>query len=177
LATQNPIEQEGTYPLPEAQLDRFMLQIDIEYPAFEDEVSIVEKTTCDEGDDVKQVVSRDDIINLQQLIRRVPVARHITEAAVNLARMTRPGEPHAPDFVNELIRWGAGVRASQYMILASKTRAVLRGRVTPDLVDLGAVAVPVLLHRIVPSFKAEAEGVMTQTIIGRLIERTDIPIG
>ena len=175
LATQNPIEQEGTYPLPEAQLDRFMLQIHINYPEFEEEISIVEKTTGDTGSEVTKVISREDIINLQRLVRRVPVARHITEAAVNLVRMTRPDESHTPEFVNELVRWGAGVRASQYMILAAKTRAVLRGRVTPDLSDLEAVALPVLSHRIVPSFKAEAEGIMTSIIVDRLIERMNIP--
>jgi MoxR-like ATPase len=174
LATQNPIEQEGTYPLPEAQLDRFMFQVDISYPSFEDEIRIVEETTGEQMPDVRTVIDHQTVIRLQRLVRRVPVARHIIESAVTLARLTRPEEERAPAFVNDSVRWGAGVRAGQFLVLAAKARALLYGKPTPDLNDVRAVALPVLCHRIVPSFRAEAEGVTPKDVVKKLVETSDV---
>jgi MoxR-like ATPase len=170
LATQNPIEQEGTYPLPEAQLDRFMFQVDISYPGFEHEVSIVERTTTDMVPQVDCVISREDVLALQALVRRVPVARHVAEAAVRLGRLTRPAEPGAPPYVKEWVRWGAGVRAGQFAVLGAKVRALLSGRPTPDLGDVHALAVAVLAHRLVLTFRAEADGVSPQAVVRRLLD-------
>jgi MoxR-like ATPase len=170
LATQNPIEQEGTYPLPEAQLDRFMFQVDITYPTFEDEVSVVERTTGDVAPQVDCVVDRDQVLALQAMVRRVPVARHVVEAAVRLGRLTRPSAPDAPPFVREWIRWGAGVRAGQFAVLGAKVRALLHGRPTPDLGDLRALAVAVLAHRLVLTFRAEADGISQQQVVQRLLD-------
>ncbi|HNW58049.1 MAG TPA: MoxR family ATPase [bacterium] len=169
LATQNPIEQEGTYPLPEAQLDRFMFNLWVDYPEEAEEEQIVRATTSAYHADLKVILKAEDIIALQELVRRVPVADNVIHYAVQLARRTRPGHASAPGFIREWITWGAGPRASQYLILGAKTRAILDGRPTPDIADVRALAKPVLRHRLVTSFNAEAEGVTTAQIIDRLI--------
>ena len=168
LATQNPIEQEGTYPLPEAQLDRFMFNILIDYPDRDEEVSIVQSTTATEKPQLDKVISRQEILEYQGLVRRVPVADNVVEYAVNLVSATRPGD-NAKDFINEWIDWGAGPRASQYLVLGAKTRAALDGRPTPDIDDVKALALPVLRHRMLPNFNAEAEGMKVDDILNRLI--------
>ncbi len=168
LATQNPIEQEGTYPLPEAQLDRFMFNILIDYPDRDEEVSIVQATTATEIPQLDKVISRQEILEYQGLVRRVPVADNVVEYAVDLVSATRPGD-NAKDFINEWIDWGAGPRASQYLILGAKTRAALDGRPTPDIDDVKALALPVLRHRMLPNFNAEAEGMKVDDILNRLI--------
>jgi MoxR-like ATPase len=173
LATQNPIEQEGTYPLPEAQLDRFMFNLWLDYPSFEEEVKIVKTTTSPYEPDRKRVLSAAEIIEFQDLVRRVPVAENVIEFAVTLVNRTRPKSDGAPAFVNNWIRWGAGPRASQYLILGAKTRAILNGRHTPDIEDVKTLAAPVLRHRIVTSFNAEAEGVSTIDIIGKLVNSAE----
>jgi len=169
LATQNPIEQEGTYPLPEAQLDRFMFMISLDYPSYAEEVSIVKATTTDERYTVQEIVSGQDIQAFQHLVRRVPVTDNVIEYAVKLVQKTRPGtELAAPDTANYL-EWGAGPRASQALILAAKCNALLSGKYSPDIEDVRAVALPVLRHRIVRNFKAEAEGISVDNLIGRLV--------
>lgn len=170
LATQNPIEQEGTYPLPEAQLDRFMFNIWLEYPALEDEIKIVSETTSDRTPELKKVLSAEEIIFFQQLIRKIPVNDNVMRYAVNLAVKTRPNTPHSHTLTNEFINWGAGPRASQYLILAAKTHAAISGKYSPDIEDVNAVALPVLRHRIVRNYKAEAERVTVEFIINELIK-------
>ena len=176
LATQNPIEMEGTYPLPEAQLDRFMLNIQVDYPSPEEEARIVESTTSAYEASLDRVLSGEDISRLQGLVRRVPVPDHVVGYAVRLARWSRPGESGAPDFVRDWISWGAGPRASQYLILAAKTRAVLGGRYTPDVDDVKALALSVLRHRLVTSFNAEADGVTAPEIVSRLVEAVPVSV-
>jgi MoxR-like ATPase len=173
LATQNPIEQEGTYPLPEAQLDRFMFNLWLDYPAFEEEMQIVRSTTSPYVPDVRKALNAGEILAYQELVRRVPVSDHVIQTAVSMASRTRPGGNGVPEFVSRWIRWGAGPRASQYLILGAKARAILQGRTTPDVSDLRALAAPVLRHRIVPSFTADAEGVSTVQIIERLMDGFD----
>ena len=173
LATQNPIEQEGTYPLPEAQLDRFMLNLWLDYPSFEEEMEIVRSTTSSAVPSVERVLNREELLAFQDLVRRVPVADNVIQAAVKLVHSTRPHNPGVPSFIPNWIRWGAGPRASQYLILGSKARAILQGRHTPDLGDVRALAGPVLRHRIVPSFAAEAEGVSAIQIVDRLVALMD----
>ena len=168
LATQNPIEQEGTYPLPEAQLDRFMFNILIDYPTHEDEVSIVKVTTAHKKSKLNQVISREEILKFQDLVRRVPVADNVIEYAVNLVSATRPGE-NAQDFINEWVDWGAGPRSSQFLILGAKAKAILDGRPTADIDDVKSLSLPVLRHRVLPNFNAEAEGVSVDDIINRVI--------
>ena len=168
LATQNPIEQEGTYPLPEAQLDRFMFNILINYPTHEEEVSIVKVTTAHKESKLNQVISREEILKFQDLVRRVPVADNVIEYAVNLVSATRPGE-NAQDFINEWVDWGAGPRASQFLILGAKAKAILDGRPTADIDDVKSLSLPVLRHRVLPNFNAEAEGVSVDDIISKLI--------
>ncbi len=168
LATQNPIEQEGTYPLPEAQLDRFMFNILIDYPTHEEEVSIVKVTTAHKESKLNQVISREEILKFQDLVRRVPVADNVIEYAVNLVSATRPGE-NAQDFINEWVDWGAGPRASQFLILGAKAKAILDGRPTADIDDVKSLSLPVLRHRVLPNFNAEAEGVSVDDIISKLI--------
>jgi len=168
LATQNPIEQEGTYPLPEAQLDRFMFNILIDYPTHEDEISIVKVTTADKELPLNKVISREEILKFQDLVRRVPVADNVVEFAVNLVSATRPGE-NAKDDINEWIDWGAGPRASQFLILGAKAKAILEGRPTADIDDVKSLALPVLRHRVLPNFNAEAEGMSVDDIISKLI--------
>jgi len=170
LATQNPIEQEGTYPLPEAQLDRFMFNVIVDYPAGNEEEEIVKTTTTLAVHELKQVLSADDIIGFQKLVRRVPVSDHLVHYAVHLVRATRPNENNAPDFIKKWVNWGAGPRASQYLILAAKTRAILDGRPTPGPDDVRFAAYPVMRHRIVTSFNAEADGVDSIEIIRRVLE-------
>jgi MoxR-like ATPase len=170
LATQNPIELEGTYPLPEAQLDRFMFNIYVDYPSHDEEVEIVETTTSAYAPDLEVVLTAADIMNLQKLVRRVPVPKHVIEYAVRLARATRPGKGEVPGFINDWVSWGAGPRASQYLILGAKTRAILQGRYAPSCEDVRKVAKPVLRHRIVTNFNAEAEGVNTIDITKKLLE-------
>ena len=167
LATQNPIEQEGTYPLPEAQLDRFMFNILIDYPSREEEVSIVQATTTVTDTSLNKVISREEILEFQDLVRRVPVAENVIEYAVDLVSSTRPGDG-SPEFINEWIDWGAGPRASQYLILGAKTKAVLDGRPTAAIDDVKSLALPVMRHRVLPNFNAEAEGVSVGDIINRL---------
>jgi MoxR-like ATPase len=169
LATQNPIEQEGTYPLPEAQLDRFMFNILIDYPSRKDEVTIVQTTTDVTNTSLNKVISREEILEYQGLVRRVPVAENVIEYAVDLVNATRPGE-NSKDFINEWIDWGAGPRASQYLILGAKAKAVLDSRPTAEIDDVKALALPVLRHRVLPNFNAEAEGMKVNDILKKLIE-------
>jgi len=169
LATQNPIEQEGTYPLPEAQLDRFMFNIKIDYPSRDEEVSIVHSTTSSSEKALQSMISKSDLLEFQNLIRRVPVADNVVEYAVDLVGNTRPNSEESPDFIKEWIDWGAGPRASQYLILGAKGKATLDGRPTPDINDVKALALPVLRHRLITNFNAEAEGVDIDEIIKRLI--------
>ena len=170
LATQNPIEQEGTYPLPEAQLDRFMFNIKIDYPSRDEEVSIVQTTTSGSEAALKPIIPKDQLLAYQELVRRVPVAENVVEYAVDLVGKTRPKDDGVPDFVNEWIDWGAGPRASQYLILGAKGRAVLDGRPTPDISDVNELALPVLRHRLITNFNAEAEGVNVDDIILKLFQ-------
>ncbi len=170
LATQNPIEQEGTYPLPEAQLDRFMFNLWVDYPSFEEEKQIVKSTTGNQLPALAQVLNAEKIMALQALVREVPVSDHVVDYAVQLARNTRPHQNGTVKAVKDWINWGAGPRASQYLILGAKTRAILDGRPTPDVEDVRAVAKPVLRHRLVTNFSAEAEGVTALDIIEQLIK-------
>lgn len=170
LATQNPIELEGTYPLPEAQLDRFMFNIYVDYPSEEEENLIVKSTTSAYSWDLEKVMGAEEIIRLQQLARRVPASDHVINYAVRLARSTRPNENNSLAYIKNWVNWGAGPRASQYMILGAKTKAILDGRYTPSCEDVRLVAKPVLRHRIVTSFNAEADGVGTLEIIEKLLQ-------
>ena len=170
LATQNPIELEGTYPLPEAQLDRFMFNIYVDYPSEDEENTIVTSTTSAYEWELDRLMGADEIIKLQKLARRVPVSDHVVNYAVRLARNTRPGENNSLPYIKNWVSWGAGPRASQYMILGAKTKAILDGRYTPSTEDVKAAARPVLRHRIVTSFNAEADGVGTMEIIEKLLQ-------
>ena len=172
LATQNPIEQEGTYPLPEAQLDRFMFNLWVDYPSEVEEMKIVQTTTGGLEPKPLSVMGAEKIRSLQKLVRRVPVSEFVVKTAVDLVRKTRPVDAHAPSYIKEWISWGAGPRASQYLVLGAKSRCILDGRVTPDVEDLREVAVPVLRHRIVINFNAEAEGVTAVDIVRRLLDET-----
>ncbi len=167
MATQNPIEQEGTYPLPEAQLDRFMFNIFLDYPTYEQELKIVKGTTADETITVNKTLSAEDIIAFQHLVRRVPIADNVVEYAVRLTMSTRPGNSSA--LANDFLEWGAGPRASQYLVLGAKCNALFNGKYSPDIEDVRAVANPVLRHRIVRNFKAEAEGESVDKLIGKLM--------
>ena len=171
LATQNPIEQEGTYPLPEAQLDRFMLNIWLDYPEFRQEVDVVRGSTQEQTETVQKVVGGEELLAYQTFIRNIPVADNVIEYAVRLAASTRPGRPTAPDFVNNYLSYGAGPRASQYLILGSKVIAALDGRLTPLIGDVQRMAIPVLRHRIITNFNAEAEGISPVGVIERLLKR------
>jgi len=173
LATQNPIEQEGTYPLPEAQLDRFMFNTFVDYPAEDEEFEIVRRTTSDLPAKIAATLSGPEILNLQQIVRRVPVADHVIRYALRLARLTRPDKGPVPGFVQQFVSWGAGPRASQYLVLGAKARAVVHGRFHAGIEDVRAVARPVLRHRIVTNFNAEAEGIKPDEIVRRLIETAD----
>ncbi|MFS4482988.1 AAA family ATPase [Hyunsoonleella sp. 2307UL5-6] len=168
LATQNPIEQEGTYPLPEAQLDRFMFAINLEYPSFDEEVKVVKATTTDVKVEVNALFSTAEIIEFQNVIRRIPVADNVIEYAVSMVGKTRPNSTSAPDIIKQYIDWGAGPRASQNLILAAKTHAVINGKFSPDNEDVQAVATSILRHRIIKNYKAEAEGISEKQIIKSL---------
>jgi MoxR-like ATPase len=170
LATQNPIDQEGTYPLPEAQKDRFLMNTLIRYPQLADEEAIVERTTTNDAGQVQAVCDRAKLLEFQRLIRDIPVSKHVTGYAVDLVRATRPNEPGVPKFVNEQIGWGAGPRASQALVLCAKTYAAVNGRVNVSCDDVRKLALPVLRHRILCSFAAEAEGITTDHVIRRLME-------
>jgi len=170
LATQNPIEQEGTYPLPEAQLDRFMFNLWVDYPSADEEKEIVKSTTSAYEAELKPVLNAGEILKLQGLVRRVPVADQVVNYAVELVRKTRPTYPDVPDFIKEWISWGAGPRASQYLVLAAKTRAILHGRPTPEIADVREIAKPVLRHRLVTNFNAEAEAIGAVEIVDRLVK-------
>jgi MoxR-like ATPase len=169
LATQNPIEQEGTYPLPEAQLDRFMFNIVLDYPNYEEELQVVKTTTTDSPASVHKIIGAKEIIAYQHLIRRMPIADNVVEYAVKLASSTRPNTAKAAKIVNEFVSWGAGPRASQALVLAAKGHAAINGKYSPDMEDVQAVALPILRHRIIRNFKAEAEGVSIEKIIGELL--------
>jgi len=168
LATQNPIEQEGTYPLPEAQLDRFMFAINLDYPSFQEEVDVVKATTTDIQQTVNSLFTAQEIIDFQNVIRRIPVADNVVEYAVSLVSKTRPKANTAADIVKEFVDWGAGPRASQNLILAAKTHAATNGKFSPDIENIQAVATGILRHRIIKNYKAEAEGVTDEKIIERL---------
>ena len=169
LATQNPIEQEGTYPLPEAQLDRFMLNLWLDYPTFQQEVDVVRNTTSASQANVESVLSAESLLSFQRLVREIPVADNVIEFAVKLVSSTRPGRESTPDFITNYLNYGAGPRASQYLILGAKARAALDGRSTPLIEDIHKIAIPVLRHRIVTNFNAEAEGVTTVDLIDKLL--------
>ena len=174
LATQNPIEQEGTYPLPEAQLDRFMLNVLVDYPSEEEELDIVRMTTSVTRPAVSKVLSGTDILELQEIVRKVPVADHVSKYAVRLTRLTRREKGEVPDFIRDYVSWGAGPRASQYLVLAAKARAVLYGRYYVSSDDIRAVAGPVLRHRIITNFNAEAEGLKPDDIVRRLVKAVPV---
>ncbi len=168
LATQNPIEQEGTYPLPEAQLDRFMFAINLDYPSFSEEVQVVKSTTSDTKEKVNPLFSSKEIVDIQHLIRRIPVADNVIEYAVTMVGKTRPNSQSASDLVKNYLDWGAGPRASQNLILAAKTHAVIHGKFSPDIEDVQAVSHSILRHRIIKNYKAEAEGITDDFIIKSL---------
>jgi len=170
LATQNPIEQEGTYPLPEAQLDRFMFNIWLDYPTFEQEIEVVKSTTQDKPVDIKIVLDAEEIIFFQGLIRRIPVPENVYNYAVALSAKTRPGTPSAHDLANEFVTWGAGPRASQYLIIGAKCHAAINGKYSPDIEDVNAIASSILRHRIVRNYKAEAEGYTIDKIINEFLK-------
>jgi MoxR-like ATPase len=169
LATQNPIEQEGTYPLPEAQLDRFMFNIFLTYPSIEEEINIVKQTTGEFNPKVNKIIGAKDILGFQSLVRKVPVADNVMEYAVNLVNKTRPNTASANDFVNQYLNYGAGPRASQFLILGAKCHALINGKFSPDVEDIKAVTNYVLRHRIVKNYKAEAEGITVEDIIAKLL--------
>lgn len=168
LATQNPIEQEGTYPLPEAQLDRFMFNIVVDYPSYDEEVQVVKNTTANRDVRVEKVLTVHEILEFQQLIRKVPIADNVLNYAVELASKTRPNTDKATDYVNNYLSWGAGPRASQFLVLGAKCHAVLNGKYSPDIEDVKAVAPSILRHRIVKNYKAEAEGITIEDILQKL---------
>jgi MoxR-like ATPase len=168
LATQNPIEQEGTYPLPEAQLDRFMFNLWLDYPSIEEEIEIIKTTTSDYTPHLKKILKADELIFYQDLIKRVPVADNVIQYAVNFVNSTRPTNGSTQQFVKDWVSWGAGPRASQYLILAAKTKAVMEGRFTPSIDDVKTFLIPVLRHRIIPNFSAEADGINSVEIIKKL---------
>ncbi len=169
LATQNPIEQEGTYPLPEAQLDRFMFMIKLNYPKYEDEIEVIKSTTSELISEVSEVISKAKILGYQKLIRKVPIADNVLEYAVNLVSQTRPNLENSHPTANDYLEWGAGPRAGQFLVLAAKCASLINGKYSPDIEDVKSVAVPVLRHRIVRNFKAEAEGMSEEKIISELL--------
>ncbi len=173
LATQNPIEQEGTYPLPEAQLDRFMFNLNIEYPSSEEEVAIVRGTTTPEQHVLDPVITKSEIASYQDLVRRVPASDNVVEYAVRLVSATRPSSDSAPDFIKQSVDWGAGPRASQYLVLGAKAKAILDGRPSPNIADVQSLALPILRHRVLPNFNAEAEGLKVEDILNQLIDTLD----
>jgi MoxR-like ATPase len=175
LATQNPIEQEGTYPLPEAQLDRFMFMVRVDYPSLEEELAIMKMTTTQSTSTLSHCLSAEEVLQLQEIVRRVPVADHVYQYAIHLARATRARTPDATDFINEFVTWGAGPRASQYLILGAKARAILNGRTYVSCDDIDTVAAPVLRHRIITNFNAESQRVTPDMLVERLIRAIPKP--
>ena len=173
LATQNPIEQEGTYPLPEAQLDRFMFHLNISYPTIEEEISIVNRTTIDNHTNIKKVFSKESIINFQNLTLRVPISENVVSYAVKLAASTRPNEVDSDSYIKQWVEWGAGPRASQYLALGAKAKALLDGRPTPSIEDIQSIAPDILRHRILPNFNSEAEGIKIDDIVNHLINNIE----
>jgi MoxR-like ATPases len=173
LATQNPIEQEGTYPLPEAQLDRFMFHLNINYPSIDEEVSIVNETTVGKKHTVNKVFSKESIIGFQDLVFRVPISDNVVNYAVKLASSTRPNENTGSEYVKKWVEWGAGPRASQYLVLGAKAKALLDGRPTPSIEDIQSLAPEILRHRILPNFNAEAEGITADDIVNQLIQNLE----
>ena len=173
LATQNPIEQEGTYPLPEAQLDRFMFNLNIKYPSSEEEVAIVRGTTTPEQHVLDPVITKSELASYQNLVRRVPASDNVVEYAVRLASATRPSSDSSPDFIKQSVDWGAGPRASQYLVLGAKAKAILDGRPSPNITDVQSLALPILRHRVLPNFNAEAEGLKVEDILNQLIDTLD----
>ena len=171
LATQNPIEQEGTYPLPEAQLDRFMFNLKIDYPTNDEEIAIVRQTTKPVKDRLSPIMTKSEINSYQSLVRRVPVADNVVEYAVKLVSATRPNSDNTPNFINESISWGAGPRASQFLILGSKAKAILEGRPTPNIDDINSLAIPILRHRVLTNFNAETQGLKVEDLISQLLEK------
>ena len=169
LATQNPIEQEGTYPLPEAQLDRFMFNIILDYPKYSDELTVVKNTTSGQSNQLRKIMGAEEIVFYQELVRKIPVTDNVMEYAVKLATKTRPNTEHAASMVNDYLSWGAGPRASQYLVIGAKCHAMISGKYSPDIEDVKAVALPILRHRIVRNYKAEAEGISTEKIVENLI--------
>ena len=169
LATQNPIEQEGTYPLPEAQQDRFMFNIMLDYPEFKDEVDIVKSTIHGAMNEPNQILTMEEIIFYQKLLQKVPISDNVYQYAVNLATMTRPHTPQAHPWANDYLAWGAGPRASQFLIIGARTHAIIEGKYSPDIEDVRAVAVNILRHRIIKNYKAEAEGITIEDIINKLM--------
>ena len=169
LATQNPIEQEGTYPLPEAQLDRFMFNLNIDYPSEKDEILIVRSTTTTEKSSLNPVMNKEDLISFQKLIRKIPISDNVVEHVVKLVSATRPQSKTSPDFIKQSIDWGAGPRASQYLVLGAKAKAALDGNPTPSIDDVNSLVLPVLRHRVLPNFNAEAEGLKIEDILNQLI--------
>ncbi|MFC2083845.1 AAA family ATPase [Bacteroidota bacterium] len=170
LATQNPIEQEGTYPLPEAQLDRFMFNLWLNYPSYTEEVEVIKSTTSDYNPKLEKVISREELLQYQELVRRVPVSDNVIEYAVKMVKLTRPNDNGKSNPVSEWVSWGAGPRASQYLILASKTKAIMTGKYTPNIDNVKEALIPVLRHRIIPNFNAEAEGINSVDIINKIME-------
>ena len=168
LATQNPIEQEGTYPLPEAQLDRFMFNLMLDYPTYEEEIAVVKSTTAANTNKVEAVMNADEILYFQQLVRRVPVPDNVYEYAVNLVSKTRPGTGRAHEWADKYLSWGAGPRASQYLIIGAKANALMSGKFSPDIEDVKKVAVPVLRHRLVRNYTAQAEGISIEQIVEKM---------
>jgi len=175
LATQNPVEQEGTYPLPEAQLDRFMFMVKVGYPTKDDERAIVKNTTAEGHGEPSPILTANDIMAVQRIVRKVPVSDHVVDYAVTLARATRPHEKDTPDFINNYLTWGAGPRAAQYLVLGAKARAILRGRLNVSVEDVKQMAKPVLRHRIITNFNADAEGIDADTLIDKLIATVKEP--
>ena len=169
LATQNPIEQEGTYPLPEAQLDRFMFDIRVDYPTYAEELAVVKATTSDTQATVEPVLTSEEIMHFQGLVRRIPVPDNVLEYAVKLATRTRPGVSGSPAIINDHLSWGAGPRASQYLVVGAKAHALANGRFSPDIADVQALALPILRHRLVRNYKAEAEGVTVDRIVQEIL--------
>jgi MoxR-like ATPase len=176
LATQNPIEMEGTYPLPEAQLDRFMFNTVIDYLPEDDEVAVVKQTTSRRPEPIEPLFTGEDVLRFHEIVRRVPVAEEVVRYAVRLAAVSRPSQPNAPEFVKQWVSWGAGTRAAQYLILGSKARALLAGRVHATAEDIRKLALPVLRHRVLVNYRAEAEGVTVDQVITRLIEQVPGPV-
>lgn len=170
LATQNPIEQEGTYPLPEAQLDRFMFNLWLDYPTTEEEVKVVQTTTSEYKAQLNKIVTAREILSYQELVLKVPVAPNVIEFAVKISNMTRPVNGSSPKYIKDWVTWGAGPRASQYLVLAAKTKAIMEGRFTPNIDDVKSVMLPVLRHRIITNFSAEADGISSVDVIKKIIE-------